>query len=906
MTELIAEDLALLPPDQFRSPRIADWAPSALAQPISTLDARLFARSRLSFYVENSSPGITIVEAPSGYGKSCLLKQWSTNLTRGGFHTLFIELHQHTNAIARFSGELNRIEPVETHESLRGFIHNWLKQHPQSVVLIDNWHWLNSKIAKDLLELFTEAAFSKGRLALATKRPLQQSLARARIFGQVRDLDTESLRFTPDETRQFIVLRTGIALDNEQLFKIAEMSEGWPAALCVLANRIAATSLKIVLEDTTLASGLMDDFFAEEIAEHLPVQLRRFLCGASVIGTTHEDVCNEVLRIDNSAELIDEAHRAGLFIERTDAYSGQFRLHKLFERYLRSNFRRLDRKSHDSVAIAASLWFEQNGHFEEAFNCATRAYAWTRAAQILERYCLPAYKRGKGKQLTNMALTLPRSVLRQHPRIAIFAARAASTGRRFDLAEDLLQLAEASPMLNETPSADSTELRCLALHIRMFAAQFEDNQKDAGRICEELLAYSQFFDHYARGTIYGSLLYARREQFKLTDASELEAAGVREFDRSDSSYGMVWHLSVVGPTRGLAGDLGGSIRRLEEALKIASDLSETKWLATFPAALLAEAYYERNELDRCSDLLNWHFPEMPNGFVDQYIAAYVTSAKLRFLTGDVAGAQQWIDRGIAIAESKAMERLRDSLIGERIRILLQIGQHDAARALAQHENLLGQSTSFAPRNDATTRDEVKALSWVRLAMCDGRLAEAADLAKRWKRHVTTARAVRSMIRWDIVLSLIFLREGAIANAQRTLRAALTQAAPAQYVRSFLDEGDEIRSLIQAQIFASPIHTNETDQFLLQLLRSEQLAQADERNVSRGAVEEGRPGIQPLTQRQLDILQMASAGVRNGEIAKRIGISEGSVKWYLQQIYDKIGIRRRAGALDRARKLGLVS
>ena len=51
--------------------------------------------------------------------------------------------------------------------------------------------------------------------------------------------------------------------------------------------------------------------------------------------------------------------------------------------------------------------------------------------------------------------------------------------------------------------------------------------------------------------------------------------------------------------------------------------------------------------------------------------------------------------------------------------------------------------------------------------------------------------------------------------------------------------------------------------------------------------------------------MASAGLLNREIAHRIGMTEGSVKWYMQQIFNKIGVRRRAGALDRARALGLL-
>ena len=62
----------------------------------------------------------------------------------------------------------------------------------------------------------------------------------------------------------------------------------------------------------------------------------------------------------------------------------------------------------------------------------------------------------------------------------------------------------------------------------------------------------------------------------------------------------------------------------------------------------------------------------------------------------------------------------------------------------------------------------------------------------------------------------------------------------------------------------------------------------------------------LSLREVEILTMVSGGLRNREIGDRLGLTEGTVKWYMQQIYDKLGVRRRPQAVIRARQLGILS
>ena len=143
-----------------------------------------------------------------------------------------------------------------------------------------------------------------------------------------------------------------------------------------------------------------------------------------------------------------------------------------------------------------------------------------------------------------------------------------------------------------------------------------------------------------------------------------------------------------------------------------------------------------------------------------------------------------------------------------------------------------------------------------------------------------------------------------ARAHRELRSALGRGVAGGFFRSFLDEGSIVQRLLREQLAASAIQTNPSDLLVEKLVRSS-FPEIPPVGHAESHAESARDGVKPLTRTQIEILQMASAGLLNREIAHRMGMTEGSVKWYMQQIFNKIGVRRRAGALDRARALSML-
>src|SRR5690606_17889911 len=202
------------------------------------------------------------------------------------------------------------------------------------------------------------------------------------------------------------------------------------------------------------------------------------------------------------------------------------------------------------------------------------------------------------------------------------------------------------------------------------------------------------------------------------------------------------------------------------------------------------------------------------------------------------------------------------------------------------------------------RDEARALTWVRVAQAEDRLPEALNLAKQWHRHMSAADAIRSVLRWDLIIAHLSLLSGDQRAALRIVRRAMFQAAPGGFIRVFLDEGAWLHGLLREQLQAAGLEGEPTDAFATELLRR---FQGDDGIAAKPTL----PAVEPvaiagsLNSRELDILKMVAAGMLNREIGDKLGMTEGSVKWYLQQIYDKIGIRRRSQAAERARQLGIL-
>ena len=201
-----------------------------------------------------------------------------------------------------------------------------------------------------------------------------------------------------------------------------------------------------------------------------------------------------------------------------------------------------------------------------------------------------------------------------------------------------------------------------------------------------------------------------------------------------------------------------------------------------------------------------------------------------------------------------------------------------------------------PRNGASPLSSDKALraaSRYLLRQSPGAVIEALDAAiENSRQRELDHRSVELLV----LRALAKKEDGDWAGALADLRSALTIAARRNYVRVFLDEGRELGALI--------------DRLDMEQLRGSEaapLARRLQRAMYPPNVEGSAPiGMgEELTKRELSILKRLETGLSNKEIAEAIFVSEGTLKWHLHNVYGKLSVKNRPGAMARARALGIL-
>jgi LuxR family maltose regulon positive regulatory protein len=228
--------------------------------------------------------------------------------------------------------------------------------------------------------------------------------------------------------------------------------------------------------------------------------------------------------------------------------------------------------------------------------------------------------------------------------------------------------------------------------------------------------------------------------------------------------------------------------------------------------------------------------------------------------------------------------------------------------IAREENFPADGDAFKPGQNVTTVTEISALAWARVAIASGKYVEAIGLLRQWVTFGEAHGAITAQLRANILLARAYNESGNLRAAVRAFREAIRLASSTGLVFNLLEECGQIQALLEHVLEDE----SEKYGFILDKLYARvstgsaivQRAITSEGHRAAEVASETEPG-KALTGREAEILEYVSQSLLNKEIADRLGLTEGSVKWYMQSIYSKLGVRRRMAALDKARALGYL-
>jgi LuxR family maltose regulon positive regulatory protein len=282
------------------------------------------------------------------------------------------------------------------------------------------------------------------------------------------------------------------------------------------------------------------------------------------------------------------------------------------------------------------------------------------------------------------------------------------------------------------------------------------------------------------------------------------------------------------------------------------------------------------------------------GFSDQLIAGGTVRARIAAFRGERELALRGLAESIQFARERSFEKLLQMATAERIDILCRFGATAEAGRLATKIGLRRAVDSVMPRPRVTRARAALAYAWTSLARAQGRSADAIKVARKWRNLTEAAGAVRDALRWSVRLTVLLQRAGDETGARRELHRANGIVVATGLTQIFEEERESLAPLLDTLAQGPPVAPPE-----------EMIAKVATHSPARPHRQ--APARMPegsLSPREIEILTLVGDGLSNAEIGQRLSLVEGSVKWHLQRIYDKIGTRRRLVAVDRARRMGV--
>ncbi|TAM13080.1 MAG: hypothetical protein EPN72_12375 [Nevskiaceae bacterium] len=734
-------------------------------------------------------------------------------------------------------------------------------------------------------------------------------VSRLRALGQLHELAAPDLMFSETEVAEFVGKVSGVQLTHDQVLQLRERTEGWAAILQMAGVALGGVGdVDQFLDHFSGEHESISDFLSEEVFQRQSVDLQNFLMVTSLLERFCSSLTDALMERRDGRRMIDEIERRNLPMFSLDPERHWYRYHHLFSDFLR---RRLGDRHPERISSyhrRASAWLAEHELMIDAIEHAFRAFEVERAGELLDLVCGDLFAAGQTATLMSLSSRLPLRLLHSLPRLQLELAWHNELSWKFPKAGTALKhvraaLDERARATNGAYDPDTAFLETKFAHRVMMLALLSDDIPTTAELAQQWLRNDRTQDPFMCASAGSAVMLAHREMFRCEGVATSTRMLHDRFIEGGAYYGIVFHESIAGATFFARGDLVHAREAYETALQTAIELQgERSALYNMPALMLAELYYEQNRIQPAEDALAQRDITSELGFVDNLIAGFLTSARLLVLRGRAMEAETVLEEGDWLARRYRFQRMHMNLLDERVRLYLLSGRLEEAQALVGASPLCGPIHAPPdPREGATTIDQLFAMVVGRLMIAAGEAQGAAKQLQPWFEFTVQRHVYRAAIRVGVLLAHAQARAGDRRAAQRVLIECLRIGEPGWFVRSFVDEGHELLTLLR-ELETTP--TQRGAAFSPEYLRAILGASEDPDQVDRARQaspdSSGIANQELLSQREIQILTLAARGNQNRDIAALLCLTESTVKWYWQRIFDKLDVRRRPDAIKRAR------
>jgi len=859
---------------------------------------------------------VVLVVAPAGYGKSTLMARWHVQLLEGGVPCAWLSLDPDDDDKVRFmrhliaalhkadarigqavGANLSADFPSGPKTLLQALAYDLARLEQRVVLFLDDLQFVQSPEVLEILDWLVNYAPRTLQQVIGTREKPRLRLSGLRVRGQLFELEMRQLRFDPEEAAQFYHKRLGQDLPKEDLESLLRKTEGWPAALELVALALSglADRGEFIRHLAGTDSSLVE-YLGEVLLARLDERTRTFVFRISMFDRISGPLAQALGEAD-AEERLQGLRLRNLFLIPLDRSGTWLRLHHLVGEFFRERYRRTEPAQARECLQRGGRWLHANGYVEEAVNCMIRAPDWEQATRwVAESVEELVFRRGYHQTILRWMNALPEADIDRHPVIRTqYAFALAFYPRHREFEAQIHRLQQLVQSQEAHPNSMISEVCCAVELLTAMSAGLRDEGKRGGELAAAWLARWPDESLRRKGVMGNVLAFGYNAAGQISRGLEVIAETRRWLEQSEGYYALAWTGYLEGVLRLKRGDY------LEARLDCSSGLELVeRELLGHPGqkcmlhALLGGIAYELDEIASAVE----HVERAMGGIsecshADAVIVAFLTQARLQRLRGDDSSALAILREGQDLGQRRRLPRVTFSLAAEECADLARLGRYEEARVVAARFDFTELPAPGVTSGLASDK-ALRAASRYLLRQSPKQVVEALNEAiESSQRRGLAHRTVELLL----VRALAHKQGGEVASALTDLHHALTLAAPRQYVRVFLDEGPELASLVDA-LDLERLGSSPAVPLARRLLQARGTSGNQERSTVSGLGEQ-------LTRREVSILKRLESGLSNKEIAEAIFVSEGTLKWHLHNVYNKLNVKNRSGAMARARTLGIV-
>lgn len=880
--------------------------------PVADLVSRSQLLEKLNFYLDRP---LTLVSAPAGYGKTTLISSWLASLDNP---TAWVSLDEHdddlTIFLSYFLAAIRTMFPDAANDSLAlinaqdvpplrvivSTLINDLTQIDGSYVLVlDDYHAIHNMDIHDVIGGLLRYPPSGLHLVLTTRKDPPIKLIDLRARSWLNEIRIQELRFTKDEISEYLQHVLGRPVENKTVKQLAAKSEGWVTGL-----RLLTLSLQRI-EDFDLSkmgrlvnNYLVEDYLMSIILSFQDPAFQDCLIKTAVLERFCAPLCEVLCRTeaDLDAPYSGEAficllEESNLFVTPLDTRHQWFRYHHLFQDLLLRQLQK--QKGDDTIASLhkrASVWYEENGYIDEALRHALSAGDIARGADIVAQHRHDLMNRDRWRRLERWLDQFPEDAFETYPDLLMARGWVA-----YYLMYDLVETMRILDVVDARSFVDDVESQQLKGEAAALRSQFQYWFVDAAAAmasAQYALEVTPIAHECVRSTSLTMVSHAMQMEGEFDEGLKLLKEALRGgLFNIQSSIARV--LVALCWSYWLVGDLKNS-KDAARRLLLLSQKYDMAWSTSYACYFLGIAHLERMELAEADQRLGllvenpYRYPMhnlcqsvFPLGIVYQIGGDDEKAGKVAQFISDLAFEKQnnlFIELAEVFQAELEIRRGHTMIAGNWAE------HYQQGELRAMHRYFLPELTyvkALIAKDSQSSRDK------------------AADLLSRLETHAETIHNNSVLIR---VLALQAWFANILGDEKKVLaklERAVRLGTLGGWIRPFVDLGSEFIRPLQ-QLRQKDIAPDHIGRILDAFPDTQREQMQTETHQSRNA-----DLIEPLTDRELEVLGLLAEQLSNKEIGAKLFISPGTVKQHTYNIYQKLGVKGRWPAVTKAIELGIL-